>query len=163
MNDETLEQQLLKRLRTRDGRSGRSPEAPMIGSLQRNFGFSARKFDDLGIVGTPRISLFVNDSFVSTCGRFLVIARDEFAENNTPFRLRTPGACLYRQELWADGNIVAKTQNAYFAMNWLMMKVKGAGFINELVLDRSPASLPVHALSAMDGECEEVTFERPRG
>ena len=161
---EALEQSLIKRLRNRDGRTGKSPDAPMVGSLQSRFGFAARSFDELGIVGTPRISSFANDSFASSCGRFMVIARDLYAENQTPMRLRSPGVDTYRQELWADGKLVAKTANGNFAVNWLMMKVKGAGFLDEALLKQSAASLPdMQAPPVLDDVCDEPTFDRPRG
>ena len=77
-------ERLVTLLKARWGRSGRSPEAPMVESLQRAFGFAERAWDQLGVVGARRVSCFGSDSFASLCGRHQVIARDEFVVSGHP-------------------------------------------------------------------------------
>ena len=128
-----LEAHLVHQLKTRCGRQGPSPCAPSLGSLQDTYAFSARALDELGLVGTRRISCWVLDSFASLCGRFMMLAREEHEEHGTPMRFRTVLG-LHRFELWADGKLVATTKNSYLALNWLVMKTQG----------RSALHLPLH-------------------
>jgi len=136
-----LEAHLVRQLKTRCGRQGHSPKAPQVGSLQHSYAFSARALDELGLVGTRRVSCWSNDSYASLCGRFMMIARDEHDEQNTPMRLRF-GYDLSRTELWADGKLVATTRNGYLAANWLVMKMHGRAALSQDLLPYPRPQLP---------------------
>ncbi len=148
---------LIRRLKARDGRQGRSPDAPWIGGLQDNYAFSERDYDELGIVGARRLSALINDSYASKCGRFLVIARDEYMEFNIPIRIQIDKD-LYRKELWADGELVAKTRNDHLAVNWLVLKTKGAGHLSEPLLTQKALNFPDRTV-----QIDSDGYERPHG
>lgn len=118
------------------GRQRVRAAVPMVGSLQRQYGFAERDLDRLGITGLRLLSCFAFDSFASHCSRFLVIARDEFVEQSLPMRLRGEFD-LYRIELWCDGRLVATTRSLVLAVNWIVMKLHGRACMTRPMLDRA--------------------------
>ena len=99
----------------------------------------------------------INDSYASKCGRFLVIARDEYMEFNIPIRIQIDKD-LYRKELWADGELVAKTRNDHLAVNWLVLKTKGADYLSESLLTQKALNFPDRTV-----QIDSDGYERPHG
>lgn len=105
----------------------------VVASFQRQYAFAERSLERLGMTGERLVSCFVYDSFSSSCGRFRVVSRNEYVEHAVPMRFRGR-IDPTRVELWCDGRVVGVTKNLVFAVNWLVLKMHGRGFMTEQLL-----------------------------